>query len=82
MKKIERATVHFQQVERDTGENVGPSYTKVQNVYRDGVVSVVRQNGRLHEAWHCPTDKVWKCHISVTPVPVLSFTQLIQELGV
>ena len=84
MKKIERATIHFQDVDKDTGEKLGRPYMRVQNIYRKGVVCVVRQSGRLQEAWHCPTDKIWKCYIHVRELPpeaALTLEQIHQLIG-
>jgi hypothetical protein len=83
MKKVAKDTIHFQHVDKDTGEKLGNAYSRVQNIYRRGVTRVVRQNGRFHETWVCPTDNVWKCYIPVRILPneaVLTFGQMIESI--
>lgn len=69
MRKIDRTEIHFQHVHMFTGADIGKPWTMIRTIYVDGILQVVRYLGQIHEAWHCPTDKVWKCHIPIHDVP-------------
>ena len=90
MRKIDRATIHFQHVHMFTGVNIGNPWTVMRTIYVDGILQVVRYLGQIHEAWHCPTDKIWKCHIPVehisagvhVPLPTTWHGQPQNQMGV